>query len=87
MPFLPTIDGEFELKRMLSIDSDITAAGRSFFATLDFLSGINAEEGLSMKSPIAGVEDPENFEPNRAFFEQELLTLTLPQELGEDIPE
>ena len=86
MPFLPTIDGEFvkeHPEELLLSDSELSAKGRELFSSVDLLMGINADEGLIMLDPMAGVDDPENFEPNRTYFEEKLLPLILPYELGE----
>ena len=89
LPFIPTVDGEFvkePAKDLLTGDSDTSADDRAFFASLDFLSGINAQEGLaSMNTPVAGVADMNQFEPNRTLFE-EMLLFMLPYELGADVP-
>ena len=91
LPFIPNVDGEFvkePAKELLTGDSDISADDRAFFASLDFLSGINAEEGLiSMNSPVEGVADMNHFEPNRTFFEETLLPFMLPYELETDVPQ
>ena len=89
LPFLPTVDGEFvkeDPKALLLGDSELSAKGRELFTSIDLLMGINSDEGLLMLSPMAGVEDPETFEPNRTYFEEKLLPLILPYELGADFP-
>ena len=92
IPFLPTVDGEFVKETptdLLLSDSDISAEGRKFFGTLDFMSGINALEGLGAISPEGGIEDPENFKPNRIYYEEELIPRPLPYGIdnGDDIPD
>ena len=90
IPFLPTVDGEFVKeppKKLLLADSEISKGGRDVLASLDFMSGINAEEGLSAISPVVGIEEPDNFEPNRTLFEEELIPMILPYELGEEVPD
>lgn len=90
MPFVPTIDGEFVKEpaiELLTGNSDVSSRDREFFSTLDFMSGNCAEEGVLMLSPLFGVEDPENFYPNRTYFEQKLLPFTMPLFLGTELPE
>ena len=90
MPFIPTVDGEFvkeQAKDLLNGNSDVSASGREFFASLDFLSGICSEEGALMLNPEFGVEDPENFSPNRTFLEETLLPLVIPYVLKTEMPE
>ena len=90
MPFTPTVDGEFvkePAKKILYGHSDVSARDREVFASIDFLSGICAEEGVVMLDPELGVEDTENFEPNRTFLNETLLPLVFPYAVGTEIPE
>ena len=91
LPFLPTVDGEFikeSPKDLLLGNSPISADDRAFFASLDFLSGINAEEGLvALNSLVAGVGDAGEFEPNRTLFEEELLPFMVAYELDTELPQ
>ena len=75
LPFTPSIDGEFikqHPRNMLDIER-ARSSGSSLFSTIDFMSGVNEEEGLLMIGPFIGVMDPENFKPNRTMFEKELV--------------
>ena len=89
LPFLPTIDGEFvkeHPKALLLDDTAISAKGRDVFSSVDLLIGINSAEGLIAMSPMMGIDDPETFEPNRTYIDDNVLPVLLPSELGK-IPE
>lgn len=90
-PFLPNVDGEFlkkSAKHLIKVDPDILLSERSpFFGTLDFLTGINAAEGALMMGPLAGIADPEQFEPNRTYLEGDLIPTALSFVFGKDIPQ
>ena len=90
-PFIPNVDGEFlkeTPENMIKIDYDIlTSKETPFFGTLDFLTGINADEGAIMVNPSRGVDDPEHFEPNRTYFEEELIPKALSLALENSVPQ
>ena len=89
-PFVPNIDGEFvkkSPKHMFDIDTGVKSDEIEFFHTLDFLTGIVEEEGAFAASPLAGVEDGENFSPNRTFYQEQLIPHAISYPLGTDIPQ
>ena len=86
LPFIiNTNDGEFiksESRDVLGFDSP----GRCFFASIDIMIGINSNEGCFFVSPTGGVQDPENFRPNRTFYENTLVPIALKTAFGMDPP-
>ena len=64
LPFIAnTVDGTFiktESRDLLGFDQ----AGRDIFASRDIMIGITSNEGCFFVSPVAGVMDPENFNPD-----------------------
>ena len=91
LQFVPWIDGDLVKQPPKQLfDSEPngpSSKGLAFFSTLDFLTGICADEGASVIGPFTGVMDPEHFEPNRTFFEDHLVPKALSHTLGEDIPQ
>ena len=90
MPFVPIVDGEFikePAKDLLLSNTEKSKSGRAFFSTLDLLGGIDVEEGILMVGYLMGIPDLENFEPNRTYYEEELIPKALSFVVGEDVPE
>ena len=90
IPFLPTTNDEFVQEtptELLMGNSEVSSNGRKMFGSIDFMSSINAEEGLSAICPEVGIEDPENFKPNRTYYEKELLPMVLKLFFGAEVPE
>ena len=90
MAFVPNIDGDFIKENpndILNGNSEITSKGRGFFSTVDFLSGIDAEEGIQMLAPFLGGTSPETFNPSREYYEQALIPAMVSFALGSDAPE
>ena len=89
-PFIPSIDGDFLKKptaHFTKVDPDMLTDSRPFFGTLDFLTGINSVEGALMMNPLIGIHDPEHLEPNRTYFEDQLLPKALSVTFGNNIPQ
>ena len=89
VPFLPTVDGDFVKESPLELltgDSETSSNGRNMFASIDFMSSINANEGICAISPEIGIDDPDHFEPNRTFYEETLLPILMKHVYGEDLP-
>ena len=87
-PFLPSVDGE--IVKELPVDvinatTDKSAKGRQFFSQLDFLTGINAEEGTLVIGGFLGL-DAENLLPSKAEFEDDFIPRALHLAFGPDIP-
>lgn len=75
-PFLPTFDGDFVTtspKQTFSRGSDLPENVAEFFSSLNVLSGVVAKEGSIALSPFFGVENPEEFLPNRTYFADTLV--------------
>ena len=90
MPFTPRVDGEIikeDPNDLLLSDSEKSAAGRAFFSSVDFLGGIDVEEGIMLFSFLMGIMDPQNFEPNRTYYEEYLIPKVLSFVFGEDAPQ
>ena len=88
-PFLPSIDGEFikePPRDVLNSITGLSSNARKFFSSLDFMTGINAEEGILMLPAFLKI-DPDNFFPNKSYFEEVLVPQSLRQALGIDVPE
>ena len=88
--FTPNIDGEFikeDPHAVLNGHSVNTSKCREFFSTVDFLSGIDAEEGIQMLPMVLGGANPETFKPSREAFENELIPAVVSFALGSDAPE
>ena len=88
IPFVPNIDGEFireSPKRMFDADLDNSSHESLFFSTLDFLTGINSDEG-ALIFPYLGITNAETFKPNRTDFEK-LIPRALSFDFGADVPE
>ena len=92
-PFVPSADGEFIQQspaRLFDTDSGTFLNDSSFFSTVDFLTGVTAEEGAGFMHPSAGIsDDPEHFEPSRTNFVDTLIpmALQLTFSLGAHVPE
>ena len=90
MAFVPNIDGDFLKENphdVLNGDSEKTSKGRDFFSTVDFLSGIDAEEGIQMLPVVLGGANPEKFKPSREVYEKELIPAAVSFALGNDAPD
>ena len=90
MPFIPRIDGEFvkdASEDILTGNTRNSGPATDFFSTLDFMGGIDAEEGIAFLGMIAGVFDLEHFEPSRNVFEDQIIPIALSYALGTDVPE
>lgn len=87
MPFVLSVDGEFvkeHPKAVLLSDTGTSSAGREFFSTVNFMSGIDAEEGIVMFGAMLGITDLENFKPNRTFYEENFIPMFLSLIFGPD---
>lgn len=88
-PFVLVVDGEFikeDYNQLLNGDSEKSAKGRSFFSSIDFLSGVDVEEGCMMMTAFLGTPDLDNFEPNRTFYEETLIPKMVKFSIGGDAP-
>ena len=88
IPFLPTVDGKFVKESPLELlmgDSEVSSNDRKMFGSIDFMSSVNAAEGIVAVIPEVGIEDPEHFEPNRTFYEETLLPILMKMAFGEDL--
>ena len=89
VPFiLNTADGQFlkeGLHDTLRSDSYVSAFGRSFFSSLDFLSGFNTNDGCYVLAPLLGVSDPNSFEPSPTLEEMYLIPFALSKAFGCDV--
>lgn len=75
-PFLPTFDGHFvttPLQKSFNQNSSFPDEVKEFFSSLDVLTGVNSGEGSLGLSPLFGIENPEEFLPNRTYFEEKLV--------------
>ena len=76
---------------MLFGNNSVTAPGQALFSTLDFLTGFDAREGCVMMSLLVGVADPDSFEPNRTYYNENLIPEALAVAFGldsaADVPE
>ena len=94
-PFiLNVVDGEYvkvSPYEMLFSNTSVTAPGQTLFSTLDFLTGVDAREGCVLASLFAGVADPDSFEPNRTYYNENLIPQALAVAFGldsaADVPE
>ena len=78
LPFVfNVVDGEFLKDHPIDLlhgDSEISAAGRSFFSSIDFLSGFNKKEGCFSL--------PETFELNRLYYNETLVPVAIAVAFG-----
>ena len=78
LPFiLNTNDGKFMKSNSRDLIMCADPAGRNLFSSIDLMVGFNSNEGCFFVSPLAGVEDPENFTPNRTFYENTVVPTAL----------
>ena len=88
--FIATADGEIVKgppRYLLNDNSRLSTADLEFMATLDFMSGVNKEEGLIMMKNFLGLENSEHLNTNLSLIEEGLLSSVLSNELGMAIPE
>ena len=87
-PFLPSVDGTF-LKELpsdiINNATEVSSDARNFFSTLDFMTGINAEESSLVIGAFLGL-DSEQLLPSRSEFEKELIPRFVQLALGTDVP-
>lgn len=89
LSFIPSVDGGFIKKspeQTLQVVGGTLTAGQTLFSQVDFLTGINAQEGLLLYGPFTGIFDQENFQPNRTYFEKMQVPMALMLALGADVP-
>ena len=76
MEFVPSIDGEFLKENPLNALTSNTAhslESQQFFSTVDFMTGITANEGGMMIHSFVGIEDAENYPSSRQEFENKIV--------------
>ena len=84
-PFVPTISSSSDFLHEIptdwfKLDANEMSRNRSeFFASLDFLTGINAAEGAFMMDSMVG--------PNKTYFEDHLVPTAIQISLGPNIPD
>jgi carboxylesterase type B len=79
-PFTPVNDGLFinyDQKHAFDLGNELPVATKEMFSSIDLMTGVNSREGSLFVIPLFGVMDPENFLPNRTFFEEYLISIFL----------
>ena len=78
LPFLFHHDGTFTKSKYRDLVGAANTAGRDLFASIDVMVGFNSHEGCLFVGPVASVEgEPDNFTPNRTFYENTLVPRAL----------
>ena len=90
MELVTVIDGEFLKEHPASVlnqHSVKSADSHHFFSTLDFMTGITANEGGMMVHPFVGVYDSENYPKSREELEAEIVPEITRLMFGKDATE
>ena len=78
LPFLFHHDGTFSKSKYRDLVGAANTAGRDLFTSLDVMVGFNSHEGCFFVGPVASVDgEPDNFTPNRTFYENTLVPRAL----------
>ena len=90
MEIVSVIDNEFLTAHPYKVvhpSSELSTDAKEFFASLDFMTGITAEEGAMNIGAFVGVFDSENFALTRQQFEKETVPEVAKLMYGEDVPD
>ena len=77
IPFRVHYDGTFVKNKSRDLVGVAVTAGRDLFTSLDVMVGFNSHEGCFFVGPFANVGEPDNFTPNRTFYENTLVPRAL----------
>ena len=84
LPFISnTNDGTFMKSKSRDVIGSANSDGHDLFSSIDLMVGITSNEGCYM-SPVAGVQDTENFNPNRTFYENTLVPIAMGLAFGKN---
>ena len=87
-PFIPSVDGDFvkePIDDMINGDAILSSDAKQFFSSLDFMTGINADEGSIMLRGFL-LLDAEII-PDKSYFENVFVPLSLHVAFGSEVPE
>ena len=88
MEFVTTIDGEFLKEhpmKMITAWSEISSESHKFFPTIDFMTGITANEGGMMVHPFVGVDNAEDYVSSKEEFESDIIPNIASLMFGDDV--